>query len=351
MSKPFATSMAFLFVALIASVPLVLASLSTTPLTKVHVVESVALIMWLGGALYTFTSVLKFNSIHFDGARTLTVVESIYLLAQIMTTVGYGDIVPAYPRGQVFLAFYVLAALLLYGSIMLEVSGIIAERVAESVELHFGTPRTLRAHEELQKSWSEQPLKDWHSPREWNLEYGALIKSSTVFGITAIAGIYFYHTYPGEEKTWFQAVYMSIITLSTVGFGAFTAVTTAGMVFGAFWMIMGVSALGSVIGCSVELVLKVKEKERYSAIEDKLKFYESIEKCVLTPDKGSKHESSGKYMDEYAFMKFGLIHMCDISEEEIERIEQRFIGLQAENNEDGRLTLQEIQNAERPPMK
>merc|ERR550514_2599735 len=30
-----------------------------------------------------------------------------------------------------------------------------------------------------------------------------------------LAGVYFFRFYPGEGKTWFRAVYMSIVTLST----------------------------------------------------------------------------------------------------------------------------------------
>lgn len=43
-----------------------------------------------------------------------------YLLSQILTTVGYGDITPAFPRGQVWVGFNVILALCLYGSIICE---------------------------------------------------------------------------------------------------------------------------------------------------------------------------------------------------------------------------------------
>merc|ERR1719503_456434 len=63
------------------------------------------------GGLYLFTNVILFNSPHFDEARSLSIIECIYLMAQIITTVGYGDITPAKPRGQVFVGLYVLMSL------------------------------------------------------------------------------------------------------------------------------------------------------------------------------------------------------------------------------------------------
>merc|ERR1719161_3022100 len=67
------------------------------------------------------------------------------------------------------------------------------------------------------------------------------------FLFCVFVGTCFFHLCPGEGKSWAQGVYMSTITLSTVGFGAFTPVTHSGMVFGAFWMLFGVGSLGAVI--------------------------------------------------------------------------------------------------------
>ena len=52
---------------------------------------------------------------------------------------------------------------------------------------------------------------------------------------------------------------MSIITLSTVGFGAFTSNTEAGKIFGAFWMLFGVAALGAVIATLSTLLMALKD--------------------------------------------------------------------------------------------
>merc|ERR1719263_1434968 len=77
-----------------------------------------------------------------------------------------------------------------------------------------------------------------------------------------ITWICFFVLYPGEGKTWMEAAYMSLITLSTVGFGFFTPITEGGMIFGAFMMLFGTAALVNVISNFTALMVKMKNYER-----------------------------------------------------------------------------------------
>jgi len=269
-------------------------------LVRAHLIESLALIVWLGGTLFLFTNVLKFQSAHFDGTRPLTIVEAVYVLAQILTTVGYGDITPAYPRGQVWVGINVIVALCLYGSMISEVVGIIQNRVERAVA--GGTSVSKEAH---------TPLKNWGEEHEGRAT--AMKKSMAFFALVASIGVLFWHFYPGENKTWLQAIYMSIITLSTVGFGAFTATTEAGKVFGAFWMMVGVAGLGALITSFIEFMMKEKQFERYNEKDDWTTFQEALDACL----------QNGK-MDKATFLQYGLMITKGVDKESFERIEARF---------------------------
>merc|ERR1719352_1712780 len=83
-----------------------------------------------------------------------------------------------------------------------------------------------------------------------------------VFLFFDVTWILFFHLYPGEGKSWSEATYMSIITLSSVGFGWFTPVTEGGMIFGAFWMLFGTAALVNVISNFTSLMVHMKNHER-----------------------------------------------------------------------------------------
>ena len=73
------------------------------------------------------------------------------------------------------------------------------------------------------------------------------------------------HELAGEDKTLFQASYMSVITLSTVGLGSFTPLTEAGMIFSSFWFLFGSAALLAVVGEFTELMVKLHEFEKPDA--------------------------------------------------------------------------------------
>lgn len=95
-----------------------------------------------------------------------------------------------------------------------------------------------------------------------------LIVAIVCFVSFCVMGWVFFVNYPGEGKTPLEGVYMSVITLSTVGFGVVTPVTEAGKVFAAFWMLFGTGALVNVITKFTELTIQLKKRERWDPKTD-----------------------------------------------------------------------------------
>merc|ERR1719421_999380 len=121
---------ASLYICFIGCVPVVLARLEPEGNKGyVAIAQVAALVVWLVGGLVLLTNTIKFQSSHWSGFRSLTVVETVYLFSQMITTVGYGDITPAYQRGQVVIAFYVLMSLLLIANMVSEVSNVVVRRI------------------------------------------------------------------------------------------------------------------------------------------------------------------------------------------------------------------------------
>jgi hypothetical protein len=380
------TFFAMIFVAMIASVPFILVKLKgTEELTQAHYIESGVLLVWLTGTLFLFTNVLKFGSGHFTGIRPLTIVEAVYVLAQVLTTVGYGDITPALPRGQVWVAINVILALCLYGSIISEVTEIVQERIADymtkqknaqgdSSGLHALAGQMEDQYLRSASGYKIGPKTDKFAPplRNWkieaNIDYGPLKNSAIAFTISATVGVLFWHYYPGENKTWLQAIYMSVITLSTVGFGWFNAVTEGGKVFGAFWMMFGVASLAAVLTNWCEIMTKLKQVERMNEDEEKLYFFKLIARegeeardkngnpiAKQTPRTAAASGGQQMYlledraMDVYEFMKFGLLLRKQVTEEDLQRIEDRFFALGPDK--DGLVSRRVIEENETPPAK
>jgi len=288
---------------MLASAPLLLAALAEKELTRAHMLESVTLIAWFGSVLFLFTWKLKFQSSHWEGTRPLTLPEAVYLLSQILTTVGYGDITPAFPRGQVWVGFNVILALCLYGSIICEVIGVVGERLAKAFAENSGIACARQPN---------QPMRDWRA--ELEVTYTPLIQSAGSFLGTAFIGVLFWHYYPGEGKTWLQAVYMSVITLSTVGFGAFNATTEGGKVFGAFWMLVGVATLGALISTFIQTMMEEKKAEKRRSTDIKAEFQEFMFRAC----------GGAETMDKAQFLKFGLLLTKGVDPAALRSIEVRF---------------------------
>merc|ERR1719378_1775818 len=101
--------------------PFIIPVLDQKPPTKTQKIVGVCMLVVLWGGFYLFTNIILFQSVHFKRIRPLTVVECMYFMSQVITTVGYGDITPAKVRGQVFVGLYVLGALFIISMVVSDV--------------------------------------------------------------------------------------------------------------------------------------------------------------------------------------------------------------------------------------
>lgn len=237
------------FVVLIGSLPAILAW-SYKYVTRTQIFESFILYTWLLGGLYLFTEVLVFQSPHFHEPRSLSTEEAVYLFAQILTTVGYGDITPARPRGQLCLGLFVVMSVLVIAATVQELFEFFQTVIEKRLSID-GDEYDADVEGEDTVT-EEQKVKKAFEP---------VIYSSLLFCFFVAVGATFFVFYPGEGKTPAQGVYMALITLSTVGFGAFTPNTHAGMVFCAFWMVFGSASLVSVVTSRGAFSLALKNYE------------------------------------------------------------------------------------------
>jgi len=322
---------AFIYIALIAAVPIILAYFEVK-VTKVHMLQTLALFVWLGGGLYLFTNVLKFSSGHFKMDRSLTLVETIYLMSQIITTVGYGDITPTFPRGQVFIGLYVLVAIFLIADMVSSVATIIIEK-AQAFADKVASDAAAKLERSSSKSFGDDPKHDWLVEKDHtaSLPVWPLVGSGLTFFFFILMGVLFWHFYPGEDKTWMEATYMSLITLSTVGFGALTANTEGGKVFGAFWMLFGVVALGGFIASFTHFMMCLKQMEEQSPEKDRETFGKVSRELGYELGVDEKDHAAIR-IDKYQFMKFGLLHAQLADLDLVRAIEQSFFSLKPDKN-------------------
>eukprot|EP00928_Gymnodinium_smaydae_P013714 TRINITY_DN14982_c0_g1_i1.p1 TRINITY_DN14982_c0_g1~~TRINITY_DN14982_c0_g1_i1.p1 ORF type:complete len:336 (-),score=75.61 TRINITY_DN14982_c0_g1_i1:52-1059(-) len=285
---------------MVAAMPLVVVWFEGGKTTQSQWITFVVMWIIFFGGILLFTNIILFQSAHFDHIRPLTVVECVYLLSQILTTVGYGDITPAKPRGQLFIGLYVVFSLLIIANVVSEVSDIVMRRTREYIDA---------LYKESAAGFERQA--GFHGKLRPKVNYNNLLKCLVAYLFFVVIGVLFFTLYPGEGKTLFQAIYMSIITLSTVGFGWFTPVTEAGKVFAAFWMLFGSASLVALVGAFTECMEQRKALERYCP-------------KALVQESEKKARMLGDRTDLAGFLKFSLLSSSSITEEEIVEIEKAF---------------------------
>lgn len=335
-----AGALACLWLLVIAFIPLFLAYKEPQKVTGTHKMLSLGLFAWVGACTYCFVNVFNFTSGMWDGSRCLTIVESAYLLSQIITTVGYGDIIPASSGGRTFMAMAVLVAIVIVAEMVGEFQGALetpseleedaspaTEGIKQGVSQDLVPTLDLSSVKDPPKKRSSLPHLQFahcvekHETHRPDLPYAPLLKALLVFILVDIAGVIFYHYYPGERKELTTAIFMSAVTLSTVGFGSFTPVTEGGMVFGAFWSLIGAAALVKVVTTFGDLIMQQKTWGQLNSCHATSHFKASLAQVRLEDD---------QRMSKLEFLRLQLLISNLATNEELAAIEELFLQLKAE---------------------
>jgi len=100
---------------------------------KPRLIGLVGFVIWVACGLVAYMS--GYVVVGPEG-RGLTVCQSLYLMSQIITTVGYGDYTPETSTGRLFLIFHILfAGLLITGMFTQAVDWFVAQHAASAGQL------------------------------------------------------------------------------------------------------------------------------------------------------------------------------------------------------------------------
>lgn len=268
----------------------------------------------------------------FEGWDPLT---SLYVIAQIITTIGYGDITVSSDAAKVCVGIYVLGTLLVIGTVL--------THLIDSFECwEQALLRAKLRQVEAAAGGAEATAKFG--------QYNELLTSLAGFLFFLIAGTVFYATYEscscsygvtgvegcfpgkcaatgGHRLTWVESFYMSLITLTTVGFGDHSPKSAVGRAVGIVWMLLGVAATGKFVRTFGQLVLaQKKDQKRIDTVSHEL--FQKI-------DHNSDGELSRLEFRTYALIKFGMVTAKDLDE-----IDQLFRAIDKDGS--GSLSYQEI---------
>jgi voltage-gated potassium channel Kch len=266
-----------------------------------------------------------------------SVITGFYVIAQIITTVGYGDVVVTTTSAKLFCGVYVLVTIICIATYVTELASNVVGNNDQYIrdallraEIHVLRLRDLSDEE------AEMHLKKWNEIFTaafafiLNVCFGtvffALYESCTCsYGVSHIEGC-FETPYDlctqtgGYVKGWGDSLYMSLITLTTVGFGDNTPKTRLGRVVGSVWMLMGVTTMANLAAKVADLrLLNEREKMRLNHIDHAV--FDAI-------DLNHDGVVSRSEFRTYTLIKFGLV-----KSEDLKRIDKLFDTIDRDRNQ------------------
>jgi len=272
-----------------------------------------------------------------EGAGPIT---AVYVMMQILTTIGYGDITPERDITRFLLAIYVLFTLVFAANLVNDIGNELVEKEQESLRDHL---KGLAHH-----IWKGD-AKVEHSPLQ-RLKLWRLLSSGIILAVFIGFGTLFYSTYEacscsyglteaedctkdncakaGSEKSPAQALYMSIITLTTVGFGDFTPLSRVGRVLGVAWMFFGVLAFANMVSTL---------STTFGAMKKVVKFNEEVSADVLM----AVTASSDSHISKADFIQFMAVKHGLVDKTDLEEMKETYASCDADHN--GQVSFTEIQ--------
>lgn len=276
-----------------------------------------------------------------EGWRPIT---ALYVMVQIITTIGYGDITFETQSMKLFTAFYIIIGLLI-------IAGLVSSAVTYLIDKNDALLRRGISHLEANVE-TGQPVTTWQYLGDTIRAFNRLIAAFLAFALFIAAGTVFYRLYEpctcsygrtrietcvdghlcpetgGSQKTWVDAFYMSVITLTTVGFGDYSPQSYYGRWFGVFWMLLGVAATGNFISVFSDFFLTVKHRKSIQINEINQDVFNSIPK--KNPRRLSKME----------FRCYALEQLKLVKEDDVKEIDDIFESI--DSNKDGQLSKEEV---------
>lgn len=175
------------------------------------------------------------NRENFSGVETNPIVDALYFCIVTMCTIGYGDIAPLTPGTKLFACFFVLIG---FGFIDILLSGVV-NYVLDLQENMILTGIQVNKAKSRDGFSARDYIIDVEKGRmRIRLKVGlALLVVLLCIGTGAVVLCFF------EDLDWIDSVYLSVMSVTTVGYGDRAFKTMSGRLFAAVWLLVSTLAV------------------------------------------------------------------------------------------------------------
>ncbi|KAL1827278.1 hypothetical protein ACET3Z_005690 [Daucus carota] len=176
--------------------------------------------------------IYAFNRDHFSGIETNPFIDAIYFCIVTMCTIGYGDIAPSSAAAKIFACLFVLVG---FGFIDILLSGV----VNYVLDLQENMILTGIEENSVEGFSVKNYIYDKAKGRmRIRLKVGLAI--GVVFLCIGLGSVVLYYT---EELSVIDSFYLSVMSVTTVGYGDRAFKTPQGRLFASFWLLFSTLAV------------------------------------------------------------------------------------------------------------
>jgi potassium channel subfamily K len=238
-----------------------------------------------------------------------SIVEGVYFSIVCITTVGYGDLLPSTDGSKMFTMIYVTIGTMSILTILTYLIGGMMEK--QSVRKRMLDGKSLEVNNITRSTLGTM----------------AVMARTSVFVLLFIfLGMVVFHLEDVKLRP-LDALYMSVITINSVGFGDFSPQTKMGRFFAIFWIIGGTTSVAYLSGTLAETYLNSQQQKLHEALVENY----VDEKMLLAADS----DCDGK-VNEFEYVVHMLTKMKKVDAALVTMLRERFDELDISG--DGNLT-------------
>ncbi|EFJ25541.1 hypothetical protein SELMODRAFT_450201 [Selaginella moellendorffii] len=274
-------------------------------------------------ALYLAIGILCFVHVRDElhGTKTLSFVDALYFCVVTMTTVGYGDLVPATATAKLMTCLFVFVGFAIFGLLLGNAANYLVEKQERLLE---------RAIEKREKYLHHKNTESDARIRRVHCKVAVAAGLVLVLfgaGISVLVKL--------EGMSFLDAFYCVTVTVTTLGYGDRSFTSAGGRIFAVVWILMSTVCVAQFVLYIAELVTEGRQHSLTKWILSRKITYSDFEAADLDDD-------GALSLTEY--MVYKLKEMGKLEKEDLEAIVRQFQELDVDRS--GTISLQDINLAQ-----
>lgn len=276
--------------------------------------------------------VYSFNRDHFSGVETHPVVDALYFCIVTMCTIGYGDIAPTTPLTKLFACIFVLVG---FGFIDVLLSGVVNHvlNLQENFILNGSKvqgQRQLASHDRSRRTGFSSCMDCIVDVAKGRMRIR--LKVGLALGVVLLCiGLGSLVLYFQEHLDWVDSVYLSVMSVTTVGYGDRAFKTLPGRLFASIWLLFSTLAVGR----AFLYLAEARIDKRHRRINNWV-----LQREITIDDLLAADVNNNGFMSKSEYVIYKLKEMGKISEKDVIEICNQFNKL--DESSSGKITLRSL---------